>query len=230
MAQSPQRLERPLVIIGGFMDVGIVPWSLRQRFADLFGNGPIIAVGIGDCLSLNDCRRKIADRVNAQFPPARSGPLPGRQTVEVDVIGCSLGGLAARFAALPNVNPGQCRLNIVRLFTISSPLRGSSLADEMPVLHPIQKEVRPGSPLLARIEAEPFDYQIDSYVRLGDKIIGPNNAAPPGRTAWWVDTPPFEDPHNGAFSDPRILSDIARRLRGERPFTTDPPARPLGPW
>lgn len=229
MAQSPQRLERPLVIVGGFMDVGVVPWSLKQRIATLTGDDRILAIGIGNCLSLDACHRKIVDAVNRNFPPAESvvsttSRMIHPHTVEVDVIGCSLGGLAARYASLAENNPAECRLRIVRLFTISSPMRGSMLAEKMPPLHPIQKELRRGSAAIARIDAIPADYPIVSYVRLGDKTIGPDNAAPPGQVAWWVDTPPLEDPHNGAFSDPRILADIALRLRGERSFTVEPPS------
>jgi hypothetical protein len=61
-------------------------------------------------------------------------------------------------------------------------------------------------------------------VRLNDGWIGESHAAPPGRTAWWVSTPFLEESHAGVVSDPRILADVARRLRGEEPFTHDPPA------
>ena len=121
MAQSPIPLERPLVIIGGFTDVGIVPWSLKHRFTGLTGDDQIVAVSIGDCLSFDDCKRKIIDAVNTKFHKAHRQT--ESQTIEVDVIGCSLGGLAARYAAMPTNNPLQGRLNIVGLFTISSPLR-----------------------------------------------------------------------------------------------------------
>jgi hypothetical protein len=36
----------------------------------------------------------------------------------------------------------------------------------------------------------------------------------------------LEDAHHLAFSDPRIVADIARRLRAEKPFAADP-AEPL---
>ena len=68
-------------------------------------------------------------------------------------------------------------------------------------------------------------YEIIPYVRLGDWIVGPENAAPrDAAAAYWVPNPPFNSAHWGAPLDPRIVADIARRLRGEAPFTTTQPA------
>jgi hypothetical protein len=39
---------------------------------------------------------------------------------------------------------------------------------------------------------------------------------------------PFQDAHLMAMADPRIIADVARRLRGEPPLTSDPP-EPLPP-
>jgi hypothetical protein len=62
------------------------------------------------------------------------------------------------------------------------------------------------------------------YVRLGDRIVGADHAAPAGRVAWWVPNPPMELAHVGASGDPRVRADVARRLRGETPLTKTPPA------
>src|SRR5205814_7120526 len=59
---------------------------------------------------------------------------------------------------------------------------------------------------------------------LGDTVVGPQYAAPTGRTPWWVPDRPGEFAHVGTMTDPRILADALRRLRGEKPWTTDPPA------
>ena len=67
-------------------------------------------------------------------------------------------------------------------------------------------------------------YEMHCYVRLDDSVIGAASAAPQGRAAWWVANMPLELSHLGAAEDPRILADIARRLRGETPFTRVPPA------
>ncbi len=67
-------------------------------------------------------------------------------------------------------------------------------------------------------------YPTYCYVALGDEFVGEVNSAPQGQTPWWIGTSPLISPHAGAFLDPRIRADIVRRLRGESPLTTDPPA------
>jgi pimeloyl-ACP methyl ester carboxylesterase len=146
-------------------------------------------------------------------------------TVEVDVIGFSMGGLVARHAARPN-SLGK-RLNIRRLFTISSPHRGARLAS-LPTVDQRMIDMRPGSAFLADLNSHlsEADYELLAYTRLGDMIVGPENAAPPGMSPWWVANASFSLAHISAGADPRILADIARRLRNEPPFTTTP-ASPL---
>jgi hypothetical protein len=63
------------------------------------------------------------------------------------------------------------------------------------------------------------------YVRLDDAVVGEANAAPPGETAWWVPNRALQHSHVHAYKDPRIVADIARRLRGETPYATEPPAQ-----
>jgi hypothetical protein len=93
--------------------------------------------------------------------------------------------------------------------------------------------MRHGSQFLSGLDAAiqakatPDDaaYPIYPYVRRHDGWIGESNAAPPGwPAAWWVPNQPFQDAHIGCCTDPRIVADVARRLRGETPFTLDPPA------
>jgi hypothetical protein len=217
MESQPQHLHRPLVVVGGFLDPGFASGWLKGEFSSLTGDSRIIAVSLADCLTLDDCRDKIVQATDRAFPGGSKS-----QTSDVDVIGYSLGGLASRYAASP-ANQGK-RLSIVRLFAISAPLRGASLADDLPLLHPIQADLRPGSHVMAALDADDRVYPVYPYVCLGDQVIGEANAAFPGQTAWWVPHAPLTDPHNGAFYDPRIVADIARRLRDERPLSTDPPA------
>jgi len=88
--------------------------------------------------------------------------------------------------------------------------------------------MRAGSEFLKRLDAPENapGYPIYPYVRLGDATVGSENAAPPGRVAWWVSARPLQPSHSGAVLDPRLFAEIARRLRGEEPFTKDP-ATPL---
>ena len=89
--------------------------------------------------------------------------------------------------------------------------------------------MREGSALLDQLNDTEPTYAIYSYTRLHDPIVGADLAAPKGQTAWWLDNPPFQPAHAGLMIDPRILADVARRLRGEHPFAQDPPAPlPLG--
>ena len=86
--------------------------------------------------------------------------------------------------------------------------------------------MRPGSEFLAELDADLAGarYVLYSYARLGDMIVWVENAAPPGLHPWWVANAPFSFAHLSAADDPRFLADIARHLRGEAPFSTEPPA------
>jgi pimeloyl-ACP methyl ester carboxylesterase len=180
----------------------------------------VIGVSFFLCGTFDDCRKRVIDAVDKSFPSADP-----TWTTEVDVIAVSMGGLVARYAAAEpmkkDVSPR--RLRIARLFTISSPHRGAALAG-LPTLNRLQIDMRAGSNFLRKLDKSERDYQLIPYVRLNDIIVGEENAAPAGGTAWWVPAEPFQDSHLFAIADPRIVADIARRLRGEPPLTVDPPA------
>ncbi len=214
---SPKPLERPLVVIGGFLDPGIASSWLKAEFSSLTGDRRIVAVELFDCGSLQECREKVVGSVEKAFP----SPSPD-VTEEVDVVGVSLGGLAARYASSP-AGQGK-RLRIAHLFTISSPLRGAKLAEDLPMLIPFQAELRPGSREMTELNAWQASYPTYSYICLGDDIIGDGNAAVAGKTPWWLSKAPMADVHGGAFYDARILADITRRLRHEPALASDPPA------
>jgi pimeloyl-ACP methyl ester carboxylesterase len=220
-ARHPKPLQRPLVIVGGFMDPGFASSLLGEDFQKYTHDNRIIRIALGDCTSFEQCRRRIIKAVDRSFPTTDPSA-----TREVDVIGYSMGGLAARYAA-EEAHTGR-RLRIARLFTISSPLRGAILAAELPLLHPLQKPMRPGSAFLRALNADPQTladaYPIYSYVCLNDESVGPANAAALEMTPWWVSASPFFTPHDWALLDPRIRADIARRLRDEPPLAHDPPS------
>jgi hypothetical protein len=52
------------------------------------------------------------------------------------------------------------------------------------------------------------------YARLNDVIVGATNTAPEGAEPFWVSGSHLLS-HIRGRSDPRIIADIARRLRGE---------------
>ena len=221
MRSNPKQLDRPLVVLSGFCDPGIASSHLRSEFRRLTGDDRVIGVSFLFCGDFDACRRQVIAAVDKAFPS--DDPL---WTTEVDVVGVSMGGLVGRYAAVPTLNqPEGRRLRVARLFTISTPHRGAALAG-LPTIDRLQIDMRAGSRFLRDLDAayEGGGYELFPYVRLSDVPVGPPNAAPRGRTAWWVSNLPLQDSHMGAPTDPRIVADIARRLRGEAPFTTDPPA------
>ena len=92
-------------------------------------------------------------------------------------------------------------------------------------LSPQGRDMMLGSAFLKYLDNDvEIDYELVPYARLCDAAVGEKNTAPPGDTPWWVSALPFEDSHVDAIRDPRILTDITRRLRGEPPVTVPPPA------
>ncbi len=225
MRVSPQPLQRPVIVLSGFLDPGLLAQSVVNDIRSTTTNGQFETAGFLFKGTFDDCREHVIAVVDKAFP--NDDP---RWTTEVDVIAISMGGVVARYAALPpdedsdKKRPPQRRLKIARLFTISSPHRGAEMA-VWPSFDRKQINMRPGSPFIKILnQAWPDrDYQLYAYVRDGDTVVGEQNAAPPGELAWWVSNKFLEGAHIGAHGDERILADIARRLRGEQPFTRYPP-------
>jgi hypothetical protein len=222
MRADPKPLERPLVVVGGIHDPGFVASrmarSIRRTTApdDLVTTVSFFGPGKG---TFDGCRDHLIESVEKAF-----GPTSSPATVEVDVIAFSMGGVVARHAARPRADGGK-QLNVPRLFTISSPHRGARAAG-LPTLDRRAVDLRAGSEFLdaLNVELTLAPYELYVYARLGDMIVGPRNAAPPGQHPWWVANPPFALAHLGAAHDPRIMADILRRLRGEVPLATLPAA------
>ena len=223
MRNEPRQLSRPLVIIGGFADVNFSPPLFKSFFRGISCDSQIITASVGLCQSFNDCRQKVIEEVDKACPS--DDPM---FTAEVDVVGASLGGLVARHAAAPADDPANPRrLKVARLFSISSPHSGATLA-QLIAITSYHRDLRPNSTFLNRLAEQDADatYELYPYVRLHDEIVGAQNAAPPGVDPLWLPNPPLTLSHLGAMIDERILADIARRLRGEEPFTQWP-ATPL---
>lgn len=222
MGRDPRPLDRPVIIAAGLLDAGMDVQQMAGMLRRVAGDSDQVVTATFMSLStgsFDGCRDFLIEKVERAW-----GATGTDETIEVDVIGFSMGGLVARHAARPRTDGGK-RLVIRRLFTISTPHRGARMAG-MPTLDDRTMDMRAGSTFLAELDdALPdADFTMYNYTRLGDWIVGAENAAPPGRTAWWVPTPPMSFSHLGAATDPRIVADIARRLRGEPPLTTEPPA------
>jgi hypothetical protein len=223
MRADPRPLARPLVIVGGFGDPNVSPPLFKSFFKSISCDQQIVTVSICFCQSFNECRQKVIEAVDKACPS--NDP---NFTAEVDVVGASLGGLAARYAATPSDDPAHPRrLKIARLFTISTPHTGATLAGLISITS-YHRDMRPNSHFLNKLAQQDAQatYELYPYVLLHDEIVGVHNAAPPGVDPFWLPNPPLTMAHFGAMIDPRILADIARRLRGEEAFT-QLPATPL---
>jgi pimeloyl-ACP methyl ester carboxylesterase len=226
MKKDPQPLERPLVILSGWRDPGMGGWWLSEQYNDFFDDDRILIIAYSSAKNMDAARAKVIAEVDKAYPTDD----PDR-TVAVDVIGISLGGLVGRYAAMPaRDDPDARRLNVVRLFTLASPHRGAIVA-EMDTPDEFGKELRPGSEFIEWINATDTDPDLElfAYVRLGDDIVGVEEAAPAGVDPWWLDNPPFEHAHIGGTLDKRFMAEIVRRLRNEPAYTTPPPAPPPAP-
>ncbi len=224
MAAHPVRQVRPLVVLGGWRDILNLHETMRNHIAPYFLSPKFIAVGFGDCDTFEECRKRLLHEVNAALLGTGIDP---SQTAEVDVVAFSMGGVVARYTAAPppGVEPSQ-RLRIARLFTIASPHRGASSAS-LAIWDSFAADLHDDSPFILDLAKRDVGraYPIYPYVWLGDGIVGPEHTAPPGEPdAWWLANPFLETPHVGTASDPRILADIIRRLRGEKPLATEPRA------
>ncbi len=219
MKQTPRMPRRPIVAAAGLGDRGplirAVAGDLRSLTND---DAPIIAVSFENTDTFDECRERLISAVESRWP----GDDPHR-TIAVDVVAFSMGGLVARHAAA-GTEPGGKRLDIVRLFTISTPHRGAQMA-EFPTLDARIRDMRPESEFLQALDDayETNPYPIYPYARRGDLQVGTKNTSPPWRSPWWVLNRVFEAAHRDSARDPRILADIALRLRGEVPFAVDPP-------
>lgn len=216
MAQSPKPPVRPVVVLGGWCDPGVLVRDTARRLQRVLGDdAPVCSISFFWSLSFASCRRKALARVMQAFP-GDDAPV----TAEVDVVGYSMGGLVARSAAMQH--DGAERLNIKRLFTISTPHRGARLASLAP-FDPRVAGMKAGSAFLTALDAHRADegYPIYPYVRLGDAIVGVANSSPSNIEPRWVPNKPRSLSHTFAGADPRIIADIARRLRNEPAWTAE---------
>lgn len=220
MEAEPARLERPVVVLAGLFDPGLASWNLARQLRNLSGDERVISVAFPLAWNFDACRERAIAAVEEAFPAEEPG-----WTTEVDVVGVSMGGLVARYAAMEpeDQDEPERRLRINRLFTISTPHQGAALA-AAPSPDPRQRAMRKDSGFLKELNDRYTDtgYELYPYVRLGDRMVGPENAAPPGEVPWWVPARFLQPDHLTATLDPRIIADIARRLRGESPFTSEP--------
>jgi len=239
MDAQPRTPPRPVVVIGGILDSPARVQRLAARLRALTADDAVIVgVSVRHAPSFEAALTALhaALRQHLSTPPGAGAP-------QVDVVGVSMGGLVARYAAMDPARRAALRpaaqpagappaLAIRRLFTLATPHRGARLA-RLPAPQPRVRDMRAGSRFLRALDADlasqtAAGLRLYPYARRGDAVVGSANSAPPGRHPLWVTNQPFQFAHSQIDADERILVDIARRLRGEPPYTSLP-AAPLPP-
>ncbi len=229
MHAHPKSLERPLVILGGFNDPGFAAAHLRGEIIRATGDKRVIGVSFPFCANFNECRSEVIKAVDRAFPNARRGSHDrGRRDRACRWVAWSLATRQRRMSKSRISDACKLRGSL----RSARPTAGAAMAD-FPTLSQLQIDMRTDSKFLSQLsesEAEASQessakaYEVIPYVRLSDAIVGASNAAPFGQTPHWVPAEPLQESHIGAMLDSRIIADVARRLRGETPITTDPPA------
>jgi len=133
MRAEPVALERPVLVIGGFHSPDPFVGSMTTRLVRTTSGDRVDFVTVptwfeGD---LEDLARLSVEMVQDRWPSESE-----TETIEVDVVGLSMGGIIARYAAdrLAETHPGSRRLRINRLITIATPHRGAWLAESIPLI------------------------------------------------------------------------------------------------
>ncbi len=220
MAANPVPAQRPIVAAAGWYGTALPDTPNFRLLRAAVQPTPVVVVTFEDCENFSQCRTTMLTRLADALGLGPDDPLP-----EVDVIGISMGGLVAMDAVAPprSVDDPR-RLNVHTLYGISVPHRGLKLGS-LARVDGFIADMERYSDLQNRLRStyRPGEFHIESYARLGDLWVDAHNTAPPGGTLRWLPNAPFSEAHLG-MGDPRIAADIARRLRGELPLATDPPA------
>lgn len=208
LAVQEVKLRRPVVILAGLGDVGLHAGRCRGELRKYIDSGEIVVVTFFGIDDLRRCAVKVIQRTHTSFEGSVEG-----ETAEVDVIGISMGGVVARLAAEDEgvLKLAGRRLKVRRLYTMASPLQGAKLA-ALPALSRVHTQLRKDSEVIVGLNRQEPPYEVVSYARRGDGVVGEANAALPGREALVVDAPGIEGAHWGVITDPRVVLDLVRRL------------------
>lgn len=215
-------LDRPLVISGGYLDPGTAAHRVIERFRGLTSTPEsVVGTPYFSVWTFDSARRRLVELVESRFPS--DDP---EWTREVDIVGISMGGLVARYAAMDNGGKHK-KLRIRTLFTLGTPHRGADLA-WIPSIDPKAQDMHRDSDFIALMErtAGEIDYELLPYVRLGDGVVGCENCAPEGWPVRWIPNEVLGFSHLGVQDDPRLTLEIIRRLRGEAPVSGEPSPLP----
>lgn len=221
MELDPMPLDRPLVVLGGYRAPYSLVASLSGRLTGMTSG--IRADALGVPFLFDGSLELSADRTIENIEERWPSDDPD-WTIEVDVVGISMGGLVARQAWASGQQADGAprkRLRIARLFTIATPHQGAVLAETLAVDTPA-RQMRAGSGFLAALDRADLDrdFELICYARTNDSIVGATRSAPLGENPYWLHGPWLLG-HLTVARDWRIAVDIARRLRGETPFARE---------
>lgn len=225
MRDDPRPLVRPVVVLSGWRAwphaiASVERHVRRSTSGDRDDFLKVSYMFSGDIDKIVD---DVVVRVEERWPSDDPN-----ETIEVDVIAVSMGGLVARAAADPPGARGRTgkRLNAARVFTLATPHRGAKLAETIR-LDASARAMQPGSDWLADLDSR-FDdrtYALIPYGQTNDRWVGATRTAPHGMQPYWTGgTLMFS--HFDARNNPWFLADIARRLRGEEPISITPAKPP----
>ncbi len=233
LAKNPARPPRPIVILNGFRSPALFANSLRSDIAAATSDDDVLLIAYPLSGDIDGAAREAVRLISERWPGAKPD-----ETAPVDVVGISMGGLVARWAALaPGVrrdlgrglsmehDTGDFpRLHVARLFTFATPHQGANLAGIG--MSRAARDMKPDSPFLKALNAAKRDYELVCYTYTGDSMVGARHAAPPGMIPIWNDGPALMT-HFATHLDPVFIADLIRRLRGEPALvepTTPPPS------
>lgn len=219
----PAPLPRPVVVLSGWGDPGVIAWQVAQMLRRTTGEHRVAEVSFFWRFTMAACRAKVVSRVEALWPSRHPD-----ETVEVDVVAHSMGGLVARYAALPAGTPGfdadhaptGKRLRIRTLHTVGTPHCGANQAKLAHKLDPRAKAMMPGSDFLKALDAAGRQSAIIPYGIEGDWVVGLENAvhahATPEESLRRFTRRPLRPSHAGATTDPRVMLEIVKHLKEGR--------------
>ena len=218
MRATPKSLARPVIALSGWGDMGLLARQISTEIRRATGDTKVAEASFFLHLTFPACRKKVVERVEKMWPSDNPD-----ETVEVDVVAHSMGGLIARFAALPAGAPGfggehtpiGRRLRIHTLYTVGTPHLGANQAKLFQKADARARDMMPGSAFLEALNAVPPPHAIVPYGIHGDWVVGAANVAPAGTEARLFTRRPLRPSHAGATTDSRILAGILKGLRGE---------------
>ena len=227
MKQRPKALERPLVIIGGYRaPYHVQVRTMTGRLIKMTSQVRADALGVSVMYdgSIESATDHVIRNIEAMWPSDDPD-----MTVEVDVVGVSMGGLVARHGAVSGIRSDgsmRKRLRIARLYTVATPHLGACLADSLTPDY-MTRQMKKGSAFLTALDEADADraYEMFCYARTNDAVVGATRTAPIGMSPYWVHGP-WMLSHVTVARDWRICADIARRLRGESPLSLEASAPP----